>query len=670
MNRAAIAISLLAEVDLLCEQHDDCRVKLDTLLQLLSSRQPSAVQALDFSPEAAGVLTPKTTNKPCQDAVPLACGFTMKKISRKHGSRGEKENSFVDALSDSVSNMRIEAMRQAGPRDDVASPCVDSSNDDFVISDAQNKIGSHWLAIKSRLKFLSQASTKLGRYKLDTEKSTCPGSPSLEHRETALKLPLWSSPANNNSEHEANREEEDVSSNSLLQAYFPGLCEVYLSVGAMLASLHRLGSRWQAAQDTIDTVCRAHDVMQQTAQQQCRHIYDVLGSAGYTPADAQRCGVYATNTLLVGWCSVQQSAVQLLVARDRWTEASQLCNSAIESATALPVESVQRHHCHLLPLLQQARHLVNACNYLANRTRGGSPSLRIPLGSPVPCPTVGVITPRQSPTRSSDPPPLHRGPLNYPRSPRRRHMSSDSDEDTVSLSNLSNETAPLQLKNKLNNLSHADDEPKVRGRSYRKNDIKAYGSRAEKSFDASKGSQASVGKRKLIPPKIIVIPESLETNPSVASCEKDKEMEDCKFNLLSAKQKIYNLCFSDKSSDKSDGVSSEEASLLPLNDANVKKSSLRLLRANAGSAANCPTTKTNEMKKNKLTTKKIPDSNSCVQPRRTRAKNKDGSDVENISEKKVVAKRAPRSTAETTRDERSEAATARRTRTAMRQVVS
>jgi hypothetical protein len=46
-------------------------------------------------------------------------------------------------------------------------------------------------------------------------------------------------------------------------------------------------------------VCRAHEVMQQTAQQQCRQIYDVLGSAGYAPADAQRCGVYAINALLV-----------------------------------------------------------------------------------------------------------------------------------------------------------------------------------------------------------------------------------------------------------------------------------------------------------------------------------------------------------------------------------
>ncbi|KAF2356809.1 hypothetical protein FHG87_012430, partial [Trinorchestia longiramus] len=560
--RAAVAIALLAEVDLMCDQLDDCRVKVDTLLVLLSRHLTRSVQALDFSsPCESSVLTPHNLNEnKANDATPLTTGSRINKSFRKLQTRNDKENTHVKAVCASMRTVRIEAMRQARSSSGENSPDDEESKDKFVIVDAQNKLGTQWIAIKSRLKFLSLPSTKISRYALDGDRKTCPDSPSLGHREAALHLPPWRSPYEHSEETGRNTGESCV-----LDAYFPLLCEVYLNTGAMLTSYHRLGARWQAAQDTVDRVCGAYDQMKQDVNRHCRIITAILG----TDQDAESNAVCATNALILGWCSSQRSALQVLVARDRWTEALQLSNAVVSASASLPPQSVWRHHSHLLPLLRQTRHLLNAHHHLAANTRDGTRALTVPLASPVACPTVGLVTPHYSPVRSQRPPPLHRAPLFYPRSPR-QHEDDSCNSDEATASDRSTETGCDSDLDVQHDFSSADLKNRlVKGKQRQApcelsdsdvDDAAAFvdvGNCNQKpTKSCGKTSTAAQGnartrlhgkENRYIPlkiPKIVVIPESPENDPHADATKTEGD-----YNLLDVQKKLSEIVLDDHSSD-------------------------------------------------------------------------------------------------------------------------
>lgn len=283
--RAASVLSILAEVDLLCDQWDDCRVKVDALLAVfspfsqLTPREHRAQQQSAREKGLSNTVTPKRLDLVEHNAVEKKSNkFAMKHAATQRKAAG-KENTFVSSLTVKVPKIRIEAIRQARTSSDSGglSPSAflddeDNEDDGFLVRDGQPKLGSHrMVGIEAKLKYLSLTSTHLDRNKLDKDRSLCPGSPSFDHREAATLMPQWNPQPyrplqpvdmNQGTDISPKQTPEDKQYSGQqqphvpvdLRPYCPGFNAVYLNTASMLSALHWHGNRWQPASACIQAV--------------------------------------------------------------------------------------------------------------------------------------------------------------------------------------------------------------------------------------------------------------------------------------------------------------------------------------------------------------------------------------------------------------------------------
>ena len=183
----------------MCDQTEDCRVKVDELIQLfqpsLSSQQPNSpqlpvLQQLNRNTQAdkasrklfsKGKVVPVSVDKEnkVKHSIPRIHVVPPKLTSKIRGTWTQ----LLDVPS------RIESMRHAKG----GSTPLEEDDEDSFLCEGQNTLTTtrHVFGVQAKLQQLGLCSTGMQRHKLDRDKALRPGSPSLGHREAAKCMPSW-----------------------------------------------------------------------------------------------------------------------------------------------------------------------------------------------------------------------------------------------------------------------------------------------------------------------------------------------------------------------------------------------------------------------------------------------------------------------------------------------